>query len=140
MPFLGNNMPFLKNNMVLFRNNIGVFGNTTGVFENTTGVFENSIGVIAVMVIVRVNRGAMAITKIIVTGNGPRDYYLYKALFYLKQLVCFPIQCIDIALVGCCLRNKFCFTLLIQHELSTDNDLVANNGLSPSVVSVLHIA
>ena len=68
MPFLGNNMPFLDNNMGLFRNNIGVF-------QNTTGVFENSIGVIAVMVIVRVNRGAMAITKIIVTGNGPRDYY-----------------------------------------------------------------
>ena len=61
MPFLGNNMPFLSNNI--------------GVFGNTTGVFENSIGVIAVTVIVRVNRGAMAITKIIVTGNGPRDYY-----------------------------------------------------------------
>jgi hypothetical protein len=61
-------MPFLGNNMPLFRNNIGVFG-------NTAGVFENSIGVIAVKAIVRVNRGAMAITKIIVTGNGPRDYY-----------------------------------------------------------------
>ena len=61
MPFLGNNMPFLSNNI--------------GVFGNTTGVFENSLGVIAIIVIVRVNRGAMAITKIIVTGNGPRDYY-----------------------------------------------------------------
>ena len=68
MPFLSNNMPLLNDNMPFLSNNIGVFG-------NTTGVFENSIGVIAIMVIVRVNRGAMAITKIIVTGNGPRDYY-----------------------------------------------------------------
>ena len=70
-----NNMPLLDNNMGLLKNNMGLLGNNIGVFENTTGVFENSIGVIAVTVIVRVNRGAMAITKIIVTGNGPRDYY-----------------------------------------------------------------
>ena len=65
-----------SNNMPLLDNNMGLLGNNIGVFENTTGVFENSFGVIAVKGVVRINRGAMVITKIIVTRTIPRDYYL----------------------------------------------------------------
>ena len=76
MPLLDNNMGLLKNNMGLLKNNMGLLENNIGVFENTTGVFENSFGVIAVKGVVRINRGAMVITKIIVTRTIPRDYYL----------------------------------------------------------------
>ena len=64
-----NNMPLLDNNMGLLKNNMGLLG-------NNIGVFENSFGVIAVKGVVRINRGAMVITKIIVTRTIPRDYYL----------------------------------------------------------------